>query len=630
MATYDEIAEYLTDGYWEFIGQPHPRRDSSDEIAVNITDLSENEQEMVIQAFQLWSDVSLLSFTFVSGEADIVFEPHAVETSVEPHPDMPGAERVRLSQDEDDWQSFNHKFSTIVHEIGHTLGLGHTGPYNSSLGSPDFRTDAIFENDSWQISAMSYFSQRQNPNVDASLAYPLTPQIVDILAIQSLYGVNTTTRGGDDVYGVGNTTGRFVYGVFPEDEFPSVTIYDTGGFDTLNYSGTARDQVIDLNPESVSNVYGQRGNLIIARDTIIEKAVGGDGDDTLIGNAADNILVGGDGDDTLIGNGGVDELFGEAGDDTLTPGDQIAYGDHYDGGAGTDTFDLSGRGGDYFVDLGAGVFDYYAPGPLGPVLGLGTSTVVDIENIVGGNGNDRLVGDAAANVLRGGIGNDVLIAGGGRDRLVGGTGNDTLMPGVGGLSPDQTYDGGQGTDHLSLAVTTMIVAVDLNTGSLNMATPSPFGPVFAFTPSRVIDIEDVTGGSASDTLSGDVGDNVLRGLEGHDTLRGRSGNDTLVGGAGNDILIGGRGNDDLHGNSGGDSFVFNRNFGDDVIHDFRAGPLRDDVIRIESAVVGSFEAVMAAAAQVGGDVVIGLETGDSLTLKGVSIWALTSDDFVFF
>ncbi|WP_421724360.1 M10 family metallopeptidase C-terminal domain-containing protein [Bauldia sp.] len=630
MATYDEMAAYLTHGYWEFMGQPHPRLDPSDEIAINITDLSEDDQEMVMQALLLWSDVSTLSFVFVTGEADIVFQSHAVETSVEPHPEMPGAQLVRLSQDEDDWQSFNHKFSTIVHEIGHAVGLGHTGPYNSSLGSPDFRTDAIFENDSWQISTMSYFSQNQNPNVDASHAYPLTPQIVDILAIQSLYGVNTTTRGGDDVYGVGNTTGRFVYGIFPEDEFPTVTIYDTGGFDTLNYSGTARDQIIDLNPESFSSVYGQRGNVIIARDTIIEKAIGGDGDDTLIGNAANNVLVGGDGDDTLIGNGGVDELFGEAGEDTLTPGDQIAYGDLYDGGADTDTFDLSGRTGDYLVDLSAGIFDIYTPGPLGPVLGLGTSTLVDIENVIGGNGNDRLVGSAADNVLRGGLGNDVLIAGGGRDRLLGGTGNDTLMPGAGGLSPNQTYDGGQGIDHLSLAVVTMILDVDLATGSLNMATPSPFGPIFAFTPSRVIDIENVTGGSASDSIAGDAGGNVLRGLEGHDTLQGRSGNDTLVGGAGNDVLNGGRGNDDLHGNGGGDSFVFNRNFGDDVIHDFRAGPSRDDVIRIESGLVGSFEAVMAAAAQVGGDVVISLETGDSLTLKGVSIWSLSSDDFVFF
>ncbi len=85
-----------------------------------------------------------------------------------------------------------------------------------------------------------------------------------------------------------------------------MTIFDNGGEDTLNYSTFAANQLIDLNQGTFSNVGGSIGNLGIARGTIIENAVSGSGNDTLIGNDVSNRLTGGLGNDTLDGGGNVD------------------------------------------------------------------------------------------------------------------------------------------------------------------------------------------------------------------------------------------------------------------------------------------------------------------------------------
>ncbi|MDG1352436.1 MAG: matrixin family metalloprotease, partial [Sulfitobacter sp.] len=59
----------------------------------------------------------------------------------------------------------DYLYQTILHEIGHVLGLGHQSNYN---GSASFPTDADFGNDCWSVSMMSYFSQSENTSIDAS------------------------------------------------------------------------------------------------------------------------------------------------------------------------------------------------------------------------------------------------------------------------------------------------------------------------------------------------------------------------------------------------------------------------------------------------------------------------------
>ena len=95
------------------------------------------------------------------------------------------------------------------------------------------------------------------------------------------------------------------------------TLYDNGGNDTLDLRNDTRDQQVYLQPEGISDVYGLTGNLVIARDTVIENFIAGSGNDIVGGNAAANYLQGNDGDDGLWGSGGDDILEGGAGADRL-------------------------------------------------------------------------------------------------------------------------------------------------------------------------------------------------------------------------------------------------------------------------------------------------------------------------
>ena len=87
----------------------------------------------------------------------------------------------------------DYTLQTILHEIGHAIGLGHQGPYN---GSATYGVDNVFDNDSWQASMMSYFSQTENSSINASYEFLQTPMAVDWMALDDLYG-----RQG---YGVSN------------------------------------------------------------------------------------------------------------------------------------------------------------------------------------------------------------------------------------------------------------------------------------------------------------------------------------------------------------------------------------------------------------------------------------------
>ena len=135
----------------------------------------------------------------------------------------------------------------------------------------------------------------------------------------------------------------------------TLTIYDTGGTDWLDVRTDSYDQFIDLNPESVSSVYGLINNVVIAHDTIIENTFAGYGDDWVFGNTVNNRLYGGyAGDDYLFGNDGDDTLWGYSGDDLLR-GDR--GNDRLIGGHGADTL-VGGLGNDTFVfSPGDGVYD---------------------------------------------------------------------------------------------------------------------------------------------------------------------------------------------------------------------------------------------------------------------------------
>lgn len=189
-----------------------------------------------------------------------------------------------------------------MHEIGHALGLRHPFDDPHFPISWDTRSETI----------MSYSAIAGNQNSEFSFE-PTTPMPLDILAIQYLYGKNNTYHSGDDNYGFND------YQTYHE------TIWDSGGTnDWIRYDGS-QNSTIDLRegmgstigkPVYATAVTQERiPNLWIAYDTVIENAQGGNGNDYLIANDADNFLSGRAGDDVLLARGGRDYLMGGEGND---------------------------------------------------------------------------------------------------------------------------------------------------------------------------------------------------------------------------------------------------------------------------------------------------------------------------
>ena len=305
-------------------------------------------QNAAREAMELWDDLIAISITESpnNANADISLNYSSTTgggTYASPSGTFNGARAEVKLTDADIWFANNwsthnddadffgggYGIFTYIHEIGHALGLSHPGQYN---GSASFATDADYSQDTRQYTTMSYFQAGQNgESVDHigsngySTRYAATPLLHDILALQSLYGADTTTRTGSTTYGFNSNAGRDAFD-FTHNVDPVVAIWDAGGVDTIDVSGWNTNQTINLTAGSFSSVGHLNKNVAIAYGAIIENAVGGGGDDTLNGNDAANRLEGGAGVDTLIGGAGNDTLIGGLGLDTLT------------GGAGNDVF----------------------------------------------------------------------------------------------------------------------------------------------------------------------------------------------------------------------------------------------------------------------------------------------------
>ncbi|MBV4483167.1 M10 family metallopeptidase C-terminal domain-containing protein [Pseudomonas khavaziana] len=191
----------------------------------------------------------------------------------------------------------------LIHETGHAIGLEHPGKYD---GSGTYATHAEYAGDTRARSVMSYFSERNQPGHDFHSLHPSAPMMDDIAAAQRLYGANTNTRNTDTTYGFNSNTNRDALSLKTANDNPVFCVWDGGGNDTLDFSGFSQDQKINLNAESFSDVGALKGNVSIAKGVTLENAVGGTGNDALIGNHVANRLTGGGGADSLQGGGGAD------------------------------------------------------------------------------------------------------------------------------------------------------------------------------------------------------------------------------------------------------------------------------------------------------------------------------------
>lgn len=352
---YDQIAYQLTNGYWGS-DVHHFNVTQGGSITVNISSLTAAEQTLARAALQDWSDIIGVHFQEVTVGGQIKFSD--TEDSSNPGPiaqtdaqwsnGIISSANVQISTS---WVNQygtgldTYSFQTYIHEIGHALGLGHAGEYN---GNATYSTDALFANDAWSTSVMSYFDQRENTyfaNQGFTHNFVMTPMDADVVAMQELYGLSTTTRAGNTTYGFNSNADNSVYHA---DLYPNAayTIFDSGGINTLDYSGFSANQLINLNAGTFSNIGGSVGNVSIAPGTLIQNAIGGSGNDTIIGNSAANVLTGGPGADTLTGGGGADIFRDtEAGHngDTITdfqPSDTIVF---TDASLSNFTFSLSGN-----------------------------------------------------------------------------------------------------------------------------------------------------------------------------------------------------------------------------------------------------------------------------------------------
>jgi Ca2+-binding RTX toxin-like protein len=283
------------------------------------------------------------------------------------------------------------------------------------------------------------------------------------------------------------------------------TLDGGAGTDILTYAAVATPVTVNL---------GGGGDDAVSN---FEHVIGGDGDDTLNGDAGANRLDGGPGDDRIFGNAGADVLHGDSGDDELEGGDGA---DTVDGGAGSDTIIEDAAAGDTVsggTGAGTDVLTYAGVAtPVTVVLGAtGTDTASDFERVIGGDAGDSLTGDANDNRIDGGPGNDTIDGGAGNDVLNGDAGDDTI---IGDATAGDTLSGGDGTDVLTYAAVGTPVTVNLGGGGDDSATQ----------------FEQVIGGSGDDDITGDAGQNRLDGGPGDDVLTGAGGADILNGDAGSD------------------------------------------------------------------------------------------------
>jgi Ca2+-binding RTX toxin-like protein len=360
---------------------------------------------------------------------------------------------------------------------------------------------------------------------------------------------------------------------------PGDVVWGGAGDDTFSYGTATSAQCMVINNTGPgddgldANCDGDALDLTDAQDTEVdpfENLETGAGNDTIIGFAAvAEYMIPGDGDDDITGQAGdtLDYSSSSAGmtiDPSVTPGTAVGQGsdtftgptafvgspsddtliwdttvDGFCGGDGTDKVDATAETTGQNIDLD----------DLDDWCGV---EVDDLENALGGSGNDDLEGNDTQNRLEGNDGDDDLFGNGGNDFLIGSAGNDT-------------YDGGLGADKVSFKNSPNGVDADmllgfatgegddtLVTGTLEILVGSQFNDTFTGGGGTVATNFRFIGNKGNDLFTGSGSNDTLKGGGGKDTLRGVGGDDTLLGAAGNDKLYGGGGTDVGKGGDGKD------------------------------------------------------------------------------
>lgn len=505
-------------------------------------------------------------------------------------------------------------FDSFVHEYGHEFGLNHPGLYNySGPGGVqiNYLNNATWIYDRQQYSVMSYFD---GIDVGATTRWSAaTPAVGDIEAVirrffstvdedgtRTYQTINLNT--GDDVYGFGST--RYGYELTetgPRRDIGFV-IHDTGGVDTVDFSGSTAGTILDLRAGNFSSVNGHLNNVAIfdghnadRTEYYVENGIGSAHDDVLIGNDGANVLDGGAGGDRMAGYGGDDVYYVDSADDVVRE----------EAGGGTDTVIVTVAG----LDVGsiANVESIvYAPVSAPPPQD-GDEPPADEdadeddevpENVVRGDGRpNTLEGGAGGDTIYGRGGDDVIVGGrdtlasrdvnntidvedlddqtesdDGDDRLYGGDGDDIIEGGAGddlldgGAGDDllrgqdgvDVFMGGEGSDTVDFRQESpfqLLVNLETNVASGGTASGDTFHDIENLIGSDDR-IDRFIGTGAANHFQGQGGGDYFSGRDGDDILDGGRDGDILYGEAGDDVMIGGAGQDYIDGGEGSDTVVY--------------------------------------------------------------------------
>lgn len=448
------------------------------------------------------------------------------------------------------------------------------------------------------------------------------------------------TAGNDSALGF-----EGIIGSSSDDELVGSIFTDTlvggAGDDTLDgranndlLMGNSGNDIVsyaaESGPVTVNLVFGV-AFVASGSDSIVEVegAIGSRFSDSMVGSSQNDTFFGREGNDTILGGGGdadwvsystasggvtvsllAQSSSGADGRDSVVGFEGIfgsAYADNLSGSESNDTL-AGGMGADTLIgNSGTADWASFAKSSLSVRVNLsagsvlspqGNDSLVSIENVVSGNGDDELIGDVFNNILSGGPGNDSLIGQAGADSLDGGPGND-LFYGAGsdslfGADGQDTFryqslsdliavgryvDGGVGNDQIELQFSGTvedrsfidirnIESILQNSGNAGRLL---LGKWAALAMSNVIVVENANnvdgselldyirtilrGSNGADTLNGGTGSDTITGVGGDDRLIGNSGTDSLNGGNGTDTLIGGDDNDTLNGGFDGDLLI---------------------------------------------------------------------------
>ena len=314
-------------------------------------------------------------------------------------------------------------FATILHEVGHALGLAH--PHDNGGGSwvfpgvtPGDDTDTGDNNLNQGIwTTMSYNSgwkTRDNLSDFSDYGLQSTPMALDIAAIQMLYGRNNRYRTGNDTYTLPANNGKLT---------AYSCLWDAGGIDTISTGNTSKGAYIDLRPAPlvganaggyVSQVNGVAGGFTIANGVTIENATSSSGNDILVGNTANNSLTSAAGNDLVFADAGNDTLLGGTGNDALLSGDgnDILFGqvlpgqnefDSLTGGGGVDLYVLGSSLGVFYQGSGyATIQDWNATDDYIQVRGASDRYKLEFSNVIGGSALDTkiLLGNDTIGIIK--------------------------------------------------------------------------------------------------------------------------------------------------------------------------------------------------------------------------------------